>query len=941
MRSAAITTLFVLGLTLPARTSAAQETVNYASLAGRLTDPQGAVVAGAQVAVVQAETNVTAEATSDAEGRFRFPYLKVGPYVITVRAAGFRTVTRPLTLTIGSAFDISISLTVAAVETTVDVTAAAPVVEAARTQIAATVSGREVSDLPINGRSFLDVALLAPGVSPTNVASTQLFAETSAVPGPGLSVGSQRNFSNSFIVDGLSANDDAAGLSGMALGLDAVDQLQVVTSGAQAELGRALGGYINVVTKSGTNRARGDLYGYLRDDRLNAANPLTGTTLPMNQKQYGASLGGPIRPSRTFFFGNVEARRLNQTGLTTIGAENVDAINDRLSAVGYPGPLIATGTYPNPVHTVNFLAKVDHEPSGGERLGVRYGLYKVTSENSRGAGALNATSASSALDSLDQSVAISNTLTLTSRTVNETRAQVTYSDLTAPPTDPIGPAVTIQGVASFGTLSGSPTARVNRLFEVVDNLSHQAGEHNVRAGVDFLFNSSAITFPRSVRGAYTFSSLPAFLSGTYNNAGFAQTFGDTRVSQANPNVGIYAQDEWKVGSNVTLNGGLRYDLQFLETIHTDTNNVSPRIGLAWAPHGSDRTVVRGSAGLYYDRVPLRALANALLSAGNTTDVANLRQISLTLSPGQAGAPAFPALLAAPVPAVTLPNVTTMSPNMQNAFSRQASVEVEHAIGNGRSVSIGYQYTRGVDLIISINQNVPSCIASGTNNGCRPNPAFANNTQYTPAAASAYHGLHVSYLQRPAPWGYVRVSYTLSKAMDNVGEFFFSSPIDPFDLSKDWGRSDDDQRHRLVVNGALSSSTAPASTWWEQLTHGFQVSGAIEYYSSLPLNITSGATTIQGTAGRPVVNGAFIGRNVGLGPDFFVVNLRLSRSFKVVGRTEVEGLVEGFNVTNRRNVVTINGNFGSDTYPTSPAPTFGQITGVGDPRAVQIALRARF
>jgi hypothetical protein len=214
-------------------------------------------------------------------------------------------------------------------------------------------------------------------------------------------------------------------------------------------------------------------------------------------------------------------------------------------------------------------------------------------------------------------------------------------------------------------------------------------------------------------------------------------------------------------------------------------------------------------------------------------------------------------------------------------------------------------------------------------------------QYTPAAASAYHGLHVSYVQRPAPWGYVRVTYTLSKAMDNVGEFFFSQPIDPFALSKDWGRSDDDQRHRLVVNGALSSSRAPATTWRERLTHGFQVSGAIEYYSSLPLNITSGVTTVQGTPGRPVVDGAFIGRNVGIGPDFFTLNLRLSRSVKLRGRTELEGLVEGFNVTNRRNVVTINGNFGSGAYPSAPASTFGQVTGVGDPRAVQIALRARF
>ena len=133
-----------------------------------------------------------------------------------------------------------------------------------------------------------------------------------------MSIGSQRNFSNNFIVDGLSANDDAAGLSGIPYGVDAVEQFQVVTSGGQAELGRALGGYVNVVTKSGTNLLRGNVYGYFRDDALNGANALTGTTLPMHQNQYGASLGGPIVRDRTFYFSNFEQRQLDQSGLTTI-----------------------------------------------------------------------------------------------------------------------------------------------------------------------------------------------------------------------------------------------------------------------------------------------------------------------------------------------------------------------------------------------------------------------------------------------------------------------------------------------------------------------------------------------------------------------------------------------------------------------------------------------
>jgi hypothetical protein len=572
---------------------------------------------------------------------------------------------------------------------------------------------------------------------------------------------------------------------------------------------------------------------------------------------------------------------------------------------------------------------------------VRYSLYDVDSTNSRGAGGLNAPSASAGLDNLDQSVAFSNTFTISPRTVNETRAQFAYGDLTALPSDLVGPAVSIAGVASFGTLSGAPRGRLNKMFQVVDNLSIQAGAHALRAGVDIVHNADTITFPRSIRGAYTFSSLANFLAGVYNNAGFTQTFGDTNVSQTNPNVGIYAQDEWKATPGLTLNVGLRYDLQFLETIDTDRNNISPRAGFAWSPLENRSTVIRGSAGLFFDRVPLRAVANALLSAGNTTDLQSLRQTNISLSPTQAGAPVFPDVLTAAAPSVTLPNLTTMDRRLQNAYSRQASLEVERQLGQHATYSVGYQYVRGLNLIISVNQNVPTCVAAGANNGCRPNPTYANNSQYSSAAESNYHGLHLSFVQRPARWGHYRVSYTYSKSMNNVGENFFSGPIDPFDLSKDWGRSDDDQRHRLVLSGALNTSMDPAFTAWQLLTHGFHLSTLLQSYSALPFNITSGVTTVQGTPGRPIVNGAFIPRNVGTGSDFFTLSLRLSRSFRLGQGVRLEGTAEAFNLTNRRNNLTRNANFGSGAYPVSPLATFNQITAVGDPRSFQFALRVRF
>ena len=200
--------------------------------------------------------------------------------------------------------------------------------------------------------------------------------------------------------------------------------------------------------------------------------------------------------------------------------------------------------------------------------------------------------------------------------------------------------------------------------------------------------------------------------------------------------------------------------------------------------------------------------------------------------------------------------------------------------------------------------------------------------YRHAEHFAYHGAHVSFVQRPSSWGQYRVSYTFSKAMSNVGEFFFSSPIDAFDLEKDWGRSDSDQRHRFVVNGTATF-------------HGFQLSGLLQSYSALPFNITSGVTTLQGTAGRPIVDGQFIPRNAGIGPDFFSLGMRLSRTFAFGSRMRFEALVEGFNLTNHTNVVTVQGNFGSGAYPANPSADFGTPTSVGEPRSFQFGARFRF
>ncbi len=341
----------VLACALPAM---AQQTVGDASASGRVVDASGAVVVGADVTVRHQQTGVSNATVTSEDGRFRFPILRVGPYELTVARAGFTPASRPLSLTVGSAFEIPIVLTVEGVTADVIVTADAPILEAARSQVAATMSEAEVRQLPLNGRNFLDIALLAPTVAPPNINSTQLFAETSAVAGVGLSVGSQRNLSNSFVVDGLSANDDAAGLSGMTYGVDAVEQFQVVTSGGQAELGRALGGYVNVVTRSGTNARAG------HGVRLLPRRSLQRRQRPLRHDAADVAAAVRRQPRRTRSRATGRStsptskqRLLDQTGLTTITPANAAIINARLAAVGYPGAPVTTGIYDSPVETLH------------------------------------------------------------------------------------------------------------------------------------------------------------------------------------------------------------------------------------------------------------------------------------------------------------------------------------------------------------------------------------------------------------------------------------------------------------------------------------------------------------------------------------------------------------------------------------------------------------
>jgi outer membrane receptor for ferrienterochelin and colicin len=622
-----------------------------ASLQGQVLDASGAGVPKAKVSAVNTETAFSRSTETDSSGEYSLPAMPPGRYTVTAQLAGFKTDTGEITLQVGQVASLNFKLAVGAVSEKVEVQAQSEVTEPTRTQISDVITQNQIRDLPVNGREFIDFALLAPGVQigDTTSGSTDVIVE----PVTKLSFAGQNIHFNFIAVDGA---DDISTASGIQRGTppqDSVQEFRVINTDYTAEYGRATAGIVNIITKSGTNDWHGTLYEYFRNNVLDAKSILAAPGFNvLRQNQFGGAIGGPIQKDKTFLYANYEAqRRAESPTYNSVVLNNIDAINQvKTQVFGLPAENLRVLRTAN---TDNGFARIDHNFNSKNYLFARYFINddRLTNQSPLNNG-FDLPSAFKNNYIRDQSIAGGLTSTLTPSWINELRMQYAHRNFDFPVVS-TQPHLEVSNTFAVGVNRGNPDIYTESRFEIVDNVTHNFGNHTVSFGGNYDHVNTYESFPLFYPFEADFANLSAFLGtdGTVNaiNPGACPTpaicpdpfvvfferfstttnplfnegslVGGTAVYQGGPISqsvrrqasatlahtynGLFIQDKWRATPRLTLNGGLRWEFETWPSgvLNTQWKNFDPRVGLAYNLGTSRNVVFRAGFGLFHGIIP--------------------------------------------------------------------------------------------------------------------------------------------------------------------------------------------------------------------------------------------------------------------------------------------------------------------------------------------------
>jgi outer membrane receptor protein involved in Fe transport len=948
------------------------------SIDGAVVDASGGVVPGVTVVVTNQQTGASREVVSDAQGRFSAPLLPVGPYTVKADLSGFKSFEqRDVRLTIGQTLSLRIELQPSSVAETVTVTGATPVIETTKSQVSSTVNETSIANLPVNGRNFIDFALLTPGV-------------TRDVRTGDISFAGQRGTLNSLVVDGADNNNTFFGQtlgrtgSGRApyqFSQDAVQEFQVNSNAYSAEYGRAGGAVINVVTKSGTNTPHGSVFEFFRDKALNANDAINELNhrpkSPYHYNQFGASYGGPIQRDRHFLFASYDGQRNTQPNDVIVAVPAGTAL-DPAGAAAFAQLQSLGHSYTRTQDQDVFLVKTDSQLSNAHRLTLRYNHQNFSGGNFENGGPQNAEEHTGA--SNVQTRTFNGTLTsvFSSRLLNEARGQWAR-DKEPGLANSANPEATVrQGgstVLTIGRNFFSPRETTINRGQFADTLTLIRGVHKIRAGADLQFDRILNFFPGNFSGSYTFNSLSSYGTGAPSGAGerYVQAFaGDgTTGATTHPDIDEYsffAQDEWRLAPAFTLNLGLRYDLQKFakpqvqnpdpqllaagidtSTLKTDTNNWGPRLGVAWAPQGRPY-VVRAGYGLFYGRTP-----SIMVGTAHSNNGINVQTITFTGSQ----VPTYPAILPSIPTGIVLPKPTifVFDNDYQNPRLQQASAGMDYAIGSATSVGVSYLFVHGDQLSRSTDINIGAAIpvtlvVSGTNQPLPhyrfvqgPFTNFARIIAFQSSAVSTYNGLTFEVNRRFSHGLQGRAAYTVGKVTDTVPDAtavvpssaddakFASNPAD-FDVDRAPGNND--QRQRLVMSGVYSTDVAT----YGKLLGGWTFAAILTAGSGQPYSAyVSADLNNDGNTRNDIAPGTT--RNQYRLPAQVSFDPRIARDIGV-STMKVQLIWEAFNLFNRDNISGVRNTLYSLSGTTLlPVTNFQEPIASSGPRIMQVAVKLIF
>jgi hypothetical protein len=951
------------------------------TLEGLVADPSSAVVAGAEVSAHNAQTGLTRKVRSSRDGSFHFSNLPIGEYSLTVNANGFAPFSvSPIRIDIGQVVTYTARLQLEGTRTEVNVTGQTVMVDTSQT-IGDVVSAKQAVDLPLNGRDLTQLGLLQPGVAPMTAGLSE--AGGIARSGQAFAVNGERPESNNYLLDGASNVDSVNGGYALRVPVDAVSEFRILTLNAPAEYGSTSGATTSVVTKSGGNAFHGDLYDFFRNDALDARNFFATTTEPLHRNQYGATLAGPIRKNKDFFFLYYEGQRdsegKTQAAIVPTAAQRTgdfSGITD--PATGQPAPLIneftgqpfpgnripqallnpialkAAQLYPLPNIGTNVYEstqlgtkdydqggfRLDHYFGGKDQMFLRYSVSHIDEFDPlpiAGAGVpgfpvtdgitTNSVTVSDVHLTSSQTVqtfrgAFFRNVFLNGQATNHTPGSSLGFDYQ--PTLGLNqgvPFLIVSGYAALGNPITGPQNTYQNDYQGSYSIAMTRGRHNMKFGAELDRQQINALFGIATNGFFVFAPFPAsdsfasFLLG--QSVQFFQGGGQFDRGLRKWIVGGYTQDEWRVLPHLTLNIGLRYEVN---TPYTDIRNrlnafapgrqskvypnapegllfpgdpgvpdgiaavdyheFMPRVGLAWDPFGDNKTTIRAGYGIFYDGFtngaggPLQAAISALpwtqayQLPGPGFNIAN---------PYSPGAPPFGnQTFVAPA------TVLTVQSGLLPPYSQNWNLSVERVIARDYLLDVRYVGNKGTHLPRFIEAN-PSIYGPGVT----PN----NNNQirqYTTCnsagvcdygsvgllagdSSSTYHALQVAFSRQYASGIRFTASYWYSKSLDYISTLNVagSAPTlvagendlaqNPFNLRAEHGPSLFDATHRFVFSGSYALpfwKDAPLGAAF--LLNGWQLNTITSFSSGTPFTVYDSANVaLQGSA--PEITGFYSSR----------------------------------------------------------------------------------